>query len=120
MQVLNLITHKKQRYEKWTAIILAATLGFACNDTYSNLLPGKWQAIEVVEENTPLGVHTEIIQFQFDNNSYYTYQGTLKYREAGTYHVQSNYLYTIDTVNQASTEKVVEIVQLTADSMLLE
>lgn len=92
---------------------------FACTDQNKKNLPGNWQAIEILEKDKPLEVNSEEIKFWFGPENRYRFEGTLNYREAGTYYLQSKYLYTTDTVNQASTEKAVEIVKLTPDSLFL-
>ncbi len=98
-------------------VILLAT---ACQKLENELLPGKWQAVEVLEEGKPLDVDASTIWLQLDGNENYTFEGTLNYREAGKYYIQSNLLYTLDTINQASTEKAIEIVTLTPDSLLIK
>ncbi len=102
------------------ALLITFLLAAACGNSFQNNIIGDWQAVAVLEDEMPLEVNTEVIQFRFDKNHHYTYNGTLKYHEAGTYHIESKYLYTIDTVNRASTEKAVEIVKLTEDSLFLK
>lgn len=91
----------------------------ACADQHATNIPGNWQAIEVLEKDKAMEVDPTKIKFWFGENNQYRYEGTLNYREAGTYHIENQYLYTIDTVNQASTEKAVEIVLLTTDSLFI-
>lgn len=91
----------------------------SCATINKSLLVGKWQAIELLEDGQPMEADIEVIHFQFDKNRQYTYAGTLNYHEAGVYSIESKYLYTLDTLNQATTEKAVEIVQLTKDSLRL-
>lgn len=83
------------------------------------MLVGNWQAIELLEGGQPMEADIQVIRFEFDKNRQYNYFGTLNYKEAGTYSVESKYLYTLDTLNQATTEKAVEILQLTKDSLRL-
>jgi len=92
----------------------------ACQKVENDLLPGVWQAVEVREEGEPLDVDVSTIRLHLDSNENYTFKSTLDYREAGKYYVQSNLLYTLDTLNQASTEKAMEIVSLTSDSLLIK
>lgn len=102
-------------------LILLCTLlaGAACQQMNDQLLVGKWQATELLEENTPVDINTNEISFEFREDQNYAYQSTLNYREAGEYAVEGPYLYTTDTLNQASTEKAVEIILLTEDSLYL-
>ncbi|MBK7873263.1 MAG: hypothetical protein IPJ74_22625 [Saprospiraceae bacterium] len=105
---------------KKVMVVIGLSVLASCVQSYKSQLPGKWQAVEVLEDEMPMDVNTEVIQFQFGKNNDYKYFGNLKYKEAGTYYIESKYLYTLDTVNQASTEKAVEIVKLTGDSLFLK
>ena len=91
-----------------------------CSPVQDELIVGSWQAISVEEEGAQLALDPSQIKLAFTENDTYTYESTLNYREAGSYFVDAKYLYTTDTVNQASTEKAVEIVLLTADSLSLK
>lgn len=106
---------------KNSIIALAILLGMSsCAPINKNLLVGSWQATGLLENGQPMDADIEVIHFQFNTNDQYTYAGTLNYHEAGTYAVESKYLYTMDTLNQATTEKAVEIIQLTKDSLRLK
>lgn len=83
------------------------------------MIVGEWAGVAALEEGAPIGVDPSLIRMTFGNKGY-TYNSTLNYREAGSYYIDSKYLYTTDTLNQASTEKAVEIVKLTADSLVLK
>lgn len=94
----------------------------SCNQNTAkekNLL-GNWQAFEVLEEGETLSVNPEEIKFTFKENHSYSFSSTLNYKEAGSFHLDFPYLYTTDTVNQATTEKAVEIIQLVTDSLTLK
>lgn len=94
-------------------------LASACGSNVQEQIAGKWQAVVVLEEGDSLEVDPQYIQLTLGENKSYTYSGPLKYEESGSYYVESKYLYTLDTLNRASTEKAVEIVQLTQDSLQL-
>lgn len=94
-------------------------LASACGPKTEHQIVGNWQAIAVLEEGDSLEVDPQYIKLNLANNKGYTYNGPLKYEESGSYYVESKYLYTLDTLNQASTEKAVEIVKLTEDSLQL-
>lgn len=97
------------------------TLLTACQSGYqAENLKGQWQAIAITEEGTPLAVDPSQIQLSFTSEDRYTYESTLNYREAGSYSVDGAYLFTRDTLNQASTEKAVEILQLASDTLQLK
>lgn len=94
-------------------------LATACSSSYSREdLYGTWEGVAAQEEGTPLDINPADLQFTFTETGY-TYRGTLNYREAGTFEVKAPYLYTTDTINQATTEKTVEIVQFSTDSLHL-
>ncbi len=95
-------------------------LASACQKLEDNLLAGEWKAAQVLEEGKPMDVDLDKIHLSLDGDNNYNFSGTLNYREAGTYYMQSNLLYTLDTINQASTEKAVEVVKLTPDSLYLK
>ena len=99
-------------------LLLALSGLSACEGGYQEeRLHGKWVGISVTEEGTPLAVDPGLIQLEFSPDETYTYESTLNYREAGTYFIEADFLYTNDTLNQASTQKAVELLQLTADSL---
>ena len=105
---------------KWIIGLLPFLLT-ACDSGYQEeQLHGSWTAVAITEEGTPLAVDPSVIQLSFFDNQQYTYQSTLNYREAGTYSVASDYLYTRDTLNQASTEKAVELLMLSQDSLKIK
>ncbi|MCO6478576.1 MAG: lipocalin family protein [Phaeodactylibacter sp.] len=92
----------------------------ACSPVDKSLIEGTWKGVAVVEEGSPLNdVDPGVIELSFREKGY-AYSSTLNYKEAGTYYIDSKYLYTTDTLNQASTEKAVEIVKLTTDSLVLK
>jgi hypothetical protein len=74
----------------------------------------------MTEEGTPLAVDPSQIELQFTPADRYTYRSTLNYREAGSFYVDGTYLFTRDTLNQASTEKAVEILKLANDTLQLK
>lgn len=83
-------------------------------------LGGHWVAVAITEKDKPLPVNPEEIHFRFDPKQMaYNYQSTLNYKEAGSFFIEGNLLHTLDTLNLASTEKIVSINLLTADSLRL-
>jgi hypothetical protein len=91
----------------------------ACQQMNDELLIGRWQAVSLTEEGEPVPVDMKEISFEFRADQTYRYSSTLNYREAGDYYVETRFLYTTDTINQASTEKAVEILMLSEDSLHL-
>ena len=100
------------------AFFLMAFLA-SCSPVDRGMIVGEWAGIAALEEGASIGVDPSLIRMTFGDKGY-TYSSTLNYREAGAYYIDSKYLYTTDTLNQASTEKAVEIVKLTADSLVLK
>ncbi len=101
-------------------VIAVIFLLFACSNMQEEKLVGKWQASALLEDDMPIPVSPAEVGFEFFNNGYYHYRSTLNYREAGTFSVNGNLLLTLDTVNEASTEKSVQILELTPDSLFLK
>jgi len=101
-------------------VIVAILLLVACSNGQEKKLVGQWQAASLLEDGMPIPVPPAEVGFEFFNNGYYHYRSTLNYREAGTFSVKGNLLFTLDTVNEASTEKSVQILDLTADSLFLK
>jgi len=92
----------------------------ACSEYPDSKLAGKWQGAALLEDGTPMPVDPGEVGFEFFLNGLYQYHSTLNYREAGTFSVRGNLLYTLDTINEASTEKAVKIMSLTPDSLFLK
>jgi hypothetical protein len=95
---------------------------FACNNNNPTpeLLDGEWHGVRMEEAGDSLKISPSVIGFTFDQETKaYTFESTLNYREAGTFYLQTKYLFTIDTLNQASREKSVEVMKLTKDSLIL-
>lgn len=101
-------------------IILVLLNAWSCSEPNKNLIVGNWQAIALQEEGQPVEADIQVVRFHFDDNHQYQFHGTLNYEEAGTYYLNSKYLYTTDTLNQATTEKAVEIMRLTDDSLFIK
>lgn len=107
--------------KKAFTLIHVIVLFTACNPGIdSSLIHGEWEGTAVLEGGAPLPVEASEIKFEFEEDNQYQFFSTLKYREAGTYYIEDDYLYTTDTFNQASTEKVVEIMLLDGDSLHLK
>ncbi len=90
-----------------------------CSRFDADVLVGKWQAAEVLENGIALEIDLSPIGFEFSPDGYYHFNSTVNYEEAGTYCLSGPFLYTIDTLNAASSEKAVKITALTQDSLVL-
>lgn len=91
----------------------------SCAQNPNALISGDWQVVSITSAVPLPEYRLEDFQFSFTEEGQYSYAGNLYYREAGNYYIQSSYLYTIDTLNEASAEKVVQIIKLTKDSLFL-
>ncbi len=103
-----------------TIVLLIPFAFLGCNSFNNSKLVGEWQAYYISEGNRPLDIDFSEVGFSFRDNGYYTYKSTIDYHEAGTYYVNGNLLYTMDTVNTASNEKAVQIEALSIDSLVLK
>jgi len=105
----------------WLLGWLAGWAALSCSpETNKNQeIFGNWHATQVLEEGRPLAVDTQQIRFHFDADATYRFQSTLNYREAGRYQLENGYLFTTDTLHQASEEKAVQILKLSPDSLHL-
>ncbi len=101
-------------------LVCVSFLFLQCNGQKEKQLNGEWRASEIIEDGMPLDLDISTLRFTFYNEGHYAYSGTLDYQEAGTYSVNGDLLYTLDTINQASSEKAVKIVNLTQDSLFLK
>lgn len=98
--------------------IISITFLWSCQKVNQIDLVGKWKAIEVLEQGSPLAVDVQKINMYFFPN-HYEYTSTLKYQEAGHYRIQSNLLFTKDTTKSDALEKAVEIAKIDKDSLFL-
>jgi len=104
--------------QKLSFVLLLLCFLFSCSPVDDDLLIGEWQASELLEEGKALDVDLQEITLSFSDENYY-YTSTLNYRESGSYFINERYLFTVDTLNRASSEKAVEVQMLSADSLHL-
>ncbi|HFA50237.1 MAG TPA: hypothetical protein ENJ95_14595 [Bacteroidetes bacterium] len=100
-------------------LLLGLLVLAGCSDFDEQKLVGKWVATEVVEGGRPLDIDLSPVGFEFSADGNYHFTSTIKYEEAGTYFVDGTYLYTLDTLNEASSEKAVEINCLEDNQLIL-
>ncbi len=115
-----LMMKSRLNYYTWCLLILSVFMCADCSENEPMAITGKWEATALEEEGEPIDVQLDKIRFTFYPDANYDYHSTLNYREAGRYHLKSKYLYTIDTLNDASVEKVVEITQMLQDTMVIK
>lgn len=90
----------------------------ACKDGLDkDLLVGKWQAVELYEQDEQVEMDLNPVYFEFFENDRYYFQSTLKFSEAGRYYTVGQLLYTTDTTAAEPFEKAVKVTQLSRDSL---
>lgn len=99
------------------AFLLSLT---ACDNLTEKELIGQWQGFEILEEGTPLDIDPAVIRFEFLPDKTYSFYGTLKYKEEGTFKVKADYLYTTNDLEENAGEKAVLIEQLGLDTLALK
>lgn len=97
---------------------LACCLLASCGGIQQEQLKGKWTAVQLTEEGDSLKVNLDEITLDFGNKGY-DFTSTLNYKEAGTYTLKDNLLTTLDSLNEGTIEKVVEITRLQNDSLYI-
>lgn len=117
-----LFTSSQKMYKSFAspALIGILSLLLGCSPYRQRDLVGEWQAIAISQEGDSLQIDPKVVQFTFNKNEGYTFKSTLNYHESGTYYILDKRLFTMDTLNRASTEKTVEILLLTPDSLHLK
>lgn len=109
-------------YLRYTFFILVFWGLFSCDSQQRkmNLIDGKWQGTLLLEQGDSVPINPAELSFTFDQFARtYTYNSTLNYQEAGNFYLQTKYLFTSDTLKANPTEKGVEIVRLSQDSLHL-
>lgn len=117
-----LITSSQKMYKSFASPVLIGMLCLllGCSPYRQRDLIGEWQAISISQEGDSLQIDPKLVQFTFNKDEGYTFKSTLNYHESGTYYILDKRLFTMDTLNRASTEKAVEILMLTPDSLHLK
>ena len=91
----------------------------ACGPFQKRELVGNWTGTTVLEDGDTLAIDPSVLRFYFSRKGAYTFQSTLNYKESGAYFLDGHLLYTTDTLNKASSQKAVQILMLTSDSLHL-
>lgn len=89
----------------------------SCSPFKVETLIGDWQADAVLESNIPLEVDVSEISFSFHEDLNYDYYSTIGYSESGQFQIDKNLLITKDTTRANASEKKVQILILTQDSL---
>ena len=91
---------------------------FSCNKLDNTLLHGKWKGVSMSEKGKKVDKGADKIEFNFFPNGTYSYEIT-GHKEAGTFKTFEDKLYTTDTLNSSRIEKVVQVANLTTDSLFI-
>jgi hypothetical protein len=100
-------------------LFMAMVLAVACSKFKQRDIVGKWEGALITQGEDTLKIDPKILKFSFDENKKYTFEGTLRHKEAGDYSVYNKYLFTTDRLAEKAEEKAVEILLLSADSLHL-
>ncbi len=76
--------------------------------------------MDIREQGDSMRLQPAEVTFNFRQDGRYRYISTLRYEEAGTYRLQDNYLVARDTSRAGSTDRIVEVELLKADSLQLK
>ncbi len=99
-------------------LCLICCLLIGCKGVKKEELKGKWRAVQLTEEGDSLKVNLDEITLNFHEKGY-DFTSTLNYKEAGIYTLKDNLLTTLDSLNEGTQEKVVEITRLQNDSLYI-
>lgn len=99
-------------------IFLSILLSFSsCNFIANYQIVGVWKATEIFENDKILKDKTlENIILQFNDEGNYSYEGTLNYKEAGKFKLNSNSLF---LTTQLKEEKELHIESLNSKKLVL-
>lgn len=92
---------------------------FTCKKIDETLLHGKWKVASMIEKGKPTDKGAEKAIFNFFPDGTYTYEISY-YQEAGNFKTKDDILITTDTLNSDRLKKKVRVLNITADSLVLE
>jgi hypothetical protein len=105
-----------QKFTLGTLLVLFCC--FSC-EREDRLLLGSWKASSVTEAGDSVRLDPAQINFDFTPDNRYTFQSTLKYKEAGTWTFNQDVLTANDTTRTNTPQRVVAVDKLTLDSLVL-
>ena len=104
---------------RYATLLVLVLLLFRCGEREDAQLLGKWQATQVLQHGDSLLLNPAEVGFSFLSGNRYTYRSTLRYQEAGIWRYDNGFLFAQDTTRAATTERIVAVEKLTADSLVL-
>ena len=90
----------------------------SCGHDTEKQLTGEWKAHLLTERLDTLDLPPNDVRLTFSPPHMYTFEGTLRYREAGTFRVKGRVIFVKDTLNQKA-EKAIHIESLKGDTLIL-
>lgn len=108
---------------RYTLLLMAAVFYCAlsltsCSMWKSHQLQGQWQGVRLMEGKDSVAVDPSLIQLTIEKESY-SFSSTLNYREAGSWRLEDEVLYTTNKLVDNPYEKAVYILQLKRDTLVL-
>lgn len=91
----------------------------SCGEPEDRRLVGRWRAVSVTEGQDSVRLDPAEVAFDFTATNRYTFESTLRYREAGTWSYRNGHLIAQDTTHVPAAERVVAVDKVTADSLVL-
>ena len=101
-------------------ILLTIILACGCGKFSKSKLLGNWQAVSLIENNEAIEMSFDGVNMHFNADGGYQYNGTLNHKEAGFFDINGNLLLTLDTLNNGSTEKAVELLELNSKTLRIK
>lgn len=100
-------------------LFICLLLCIGCNN-WDEEIVGEWQAYFISVDGQELEMDYAPVNFLFTKEGQYVFNSTINYKEAGSFYLNGDILFTLDTLNTASTEKAVQVVNVTQDSLFLK
>ena len=91
-----------------------------CSSPAERDLVGTWEAYNITEEDEPIEVDYPSVMLKLNPDGTYEYKGTLNYREAGRWLLESRLLHTKDTLKPDGEQRSVYILSIAKDSLELQ
>lgn len=91
-----------------------------CTSPSEKDLIGTWEAYNITEEEEPIEVDYPSVKLMLNQDGTYEYRGTLNYREAGLWSLESRLLQTKDTLKPDGEQRSVYILSIARDSLELQ
>ena len=91
----------------------------SCSNPLEKAVLGNWTATIITEEGKKLNVNPGEVKLNIQESGNYNYSSTLNYKEAGSWFLDENLLFTNDTIHKAG-QKAVMILEAKQDTIILK